>query len=183
MTGLKRATAVLRNGAEPGDVTLSLTYEQRLIRRRRVETPSGDVLVDLAEVTSLEAGDALGLEDGSRIAIAAAPEPLIQARGPNLPRLAWHVGNRHAPCQILPDALRLRMDPVLARMLRQLGADVTEIEAPFLPEGGAYGHGRTFGHSHGPADGAGGHSHSHDHEHGAAHGHDHTHAHPDIAPT
>lgn len=170
MTGLKRAHAVARAGAQPGDPELALTYEARLMRRRRVETPVGDVLVDLAEVTSLEAGDALLLEDGSRIAIAAAPEPLIQARGENLPRLAWHVGNRHAPCQILPDALRLRTDPVLARMLEQLGAEVSEVDAPFLPEGGAYGHGRTFGHSHGPADGAGGHSHAHDHTH-----HDHSH--------
>lgn len=166
MADIRRAVHVLRGAAQAGDPELSLSYEQRLLRRRRMQTPIGDILVDLAEVTSLEAGDALGLEGGGQIAIAAAPEPLIEARGPNLARLAWHVGNRHAPCQILPEALRLREDPVLARMLEQLGAEVRRIEAPFLPEGGAYGHGRTFGHSHGPADSAGhNHDHSHDHSH------------------
>jgi urease accessory protein len=33
-------------------------------------------------------------------------------------------------------------------MLHKLGASVTEISAPFTPEGGAYGNGRTLGHSH-----------------------------------
>jgi urease accessory protein len=49
-------------------------------------------------------------------------------------------------------------------MLRRLGADPAPLTAPFRPEGGAYGHGRTMGHEHG---------HSHDH----AHAHSHTHAH------
>ena len=40
----------------------------------------------------------------------------------------------------------------------QLGATIAPVTEPFRPEGGAYGHGRTFGHSHGPAD----HAHSHD---------------------
>ncbi len=35
-------------------------------------------------------------------------------------------------------------------MLTQLGAKLTHAMATFRPEGGAYGHGRTFGHDHGP---------------------------------
>ena len=35
----------------------------------------------------------------------------------------------------------------LTAELAQLGARVTRTIAPFRPEGGAYGHGRTFGHS------------------------------------
>ncbi|MFU8836628.1 MAG: urease accessory protein UreE, partial [Roseovarius sp.] len=34
-------------------------------------------------------------------------------------------------------------------------------QAPFTPEGGAYGHGRTMGHDHGP-------SHHHHHHHSDA---------------
>jgi len=61
----------------------------------------------------------------------------------------------------------IRADHVLAAMLRGLGAGVTESEAPFAPEGGAYGIGRTLGHEHG-------HGHwDHDHDHGHGHGHDH----------
>ena len=37
-------------------------------------------------------------------------------------------------------------------MLRHLGAELRPVEAPFRPEGGAYGHGRTHGHHHGGAD-------------------------------
>jgi urease accessory protein len=36
-------------------------------------------------------------------------------------------------------------------MLSRLGATVRPVMAPFSPEGGAYGHGRTHGHHHGGA--------------------------------
>jgi len=42
----------------------------------------------------------------------------------------------------------IRDDHVLAAMLEQLGATLRPLTAPFMPEGGAYGHGRTFGHNH-----------------------------------
>ena len=86
--------------------------------------------------------------DGRIIAIRAAPEPLLAVRHHNLARIAWHVGNRHTPCQILDDHLLIREDPVLQKMLQGLGAEVTLLTAPFTPEGGAYGHGRTHGHQH-----------------------------------
>ena len=69
--------------------------------------------------------------------------------GDDLPRLAWHIGNRHTPCQVDGDRLLIQNDPVIRHMLGQLGATVTEVTEPFTPEGGAYGHGRTMGHDHG----------------------------------
>ena len=36
-------------------------------------------------------------------------------------------------------------------MLARLGAALRPVMAPFRPEGGAYGHGRTHGHHHGGA--------------------------------
>jgi len=42
----------------------------------------------------------------------------------------------------------IQADHVLRDMLQKLGATLREVEAPFTPEGGAYGHGRTHGHSH-----------------------------------
>jgi urease accessory protein len=56
-------------------------------------------------------------------------------------------------------------------MLRHLGANVTEAQERFTPEGGAYGHGRTMGHDHGGA-GDHGHAQGHVHHHGG-------HTHPD----
>lgn len=162
MRDLGRATEV-RRGEGGGSVdAVRLDYEGRFVRRRRLATVGGaTVVVDLPETVSLAQGDVLILEDGRAIAVEAAPEPLLEVRGQNLARLAWHIGNRHTPCRIESDRLLIRDDPVLAKMLRQLGADVSATEAPFDPEGGAYGHGRTLGHSHGPAEG-GTYHHSHD---------------------
>ena len=78
----------------------------------------------------------------------AAAEPLLAVRHYNLARIAWHVGNRHTPCQIADDHILIREDKVLQAMLEGLGASVTQVTAPFTPEGGAYGHGRTHGHEH-----------------------------------
>jgi urease accessory protein len=123
-----------------------------------------DVLVDLPETTSLDHGDALELSDGRLVEVVAAAEPVLVITG-DLPRIAWHIGNRHTPCQIEGARLLIRRDHVLEAMLRQLGAGVSEALAPFTPEGGAYGHGRTMGHDHGDA-GDHGHPHGHVHHHG-----------------
>jgi urease accessory protein len=125
-----------------------LGYDDRFLRRKRLVTAAGDsFLVDLAETSNLLAGDAFELDDGRLIEIAAAEEPVLVIHG-DLVRLAWHIGNRHTPCQIEPDRLVIRADHVLAEMLRGLGARVTEGCEPFTPEGGAYGMGRTMGHAH-----------------------------------
>ena len=125
-----------------------LGYEDRFLRRKRLVTAAGEpFLVDLAETTNLLAGDAFELSDGRLVEIAAALEPVLVVTG-DLTRLAWHIGNRHTPCQIAADHLIIRRDPVLEAMLAQLGAGVTLALAAFHPEGGAYGHGRTMGHDH-----------------------------------
>lgn len=125
-----------------------LGYDERFLRRKRLTMASGDAfLVDLPETTNLLAGDAFELDDGRLVEIAAAEESVLVITG-DLVRLAWHIGNRHTPCQIGADRLVIRADHVLADMLRGLGATVTEAQAPFTPEGGAYGMGRTMGHAH-----------------------------------
>ena len=127
-----------------------MSYDERILRRKRLVTEGGaDFMVDLGEVTSLDHGDAFVLDDGRLVSVVAAQEPVVMIRG-NLPRLAWHIGNRHTPCQIAGDHLVIRRDPVLEAMLHGLGATLTLALAPFTPEGGAYGHGRTMGHDHGP---------------------------------
>ena len=132
-----------------------LTHENRYFRRRKLTSRMGlSFIADLAHATTLRHGDALELSDGRLIEIVAAPEPLLEVTG-ELARLAWHVGNRHAPCRIEADRLLVQDDPVMADMLRRLGATVRAVTEPFEPEGGAYGHGRTMAHAHGP----GGHGH------------------------
>lgn len=133
-----------------GDV-VTLDYAERFLRRKHLVSGQGIAfLVDLPETVSLDHGDAFELSDGRRIGIAAAVEDVVRITG-DLPRLAWHIGNRHTPCQILPDCLLIRRDHVLEAMLTGLGAALQVAALPFTPEGGAYGHGRTLGHDHGHA--------------------------------
>ncbi len=148
---LPRAIDVAPGGTATDFIELS--YEARLLRRRRLETASGrSILADLPGAVSLGDGDRLLLDDGGRIEVRAAPEDLLQVTG-DLARLAWHIGNRHTPCQIDAQRLLIRRDHVLADMLRGLGAELREVVEPFTPEGGAYGHGRTMGHDHGHSHG------------------------------
>ena len=127
------------------------------------------------------------------VGMGYAAEPLLEIRGTDplhLVRVAWHLGNRHLPTQIMPKGLRIRRDHVIEAMVRGLGARIIEIEAPFDPEGGAYaGHAHApeaapahtrhdhASHDH-PAHDHGHHHHHHDehcdHDH---HHHDHSHAH------
>lgn len=158
---------------------VDLTYDQRLLRRKKLTSAAGEAFyVDLPQTVSVAAGAGFLLEDGRVIRVDAAQEELLAVTGPDLLRFAWHIGNRHTPCELSTDRLIIQRDPVLKAMLEQLGAQVREIEAPFHPEGGAYGHGRTMGHDHGGHD-HGEHEHSgHDHDPSHSHDHSHDHGHP-----
>jgi urease accessory protein len=119
-----------------------LDYDDRHRRRIAMTGKNGtSFLLDLPVPADLRGGDALLLEDGRLVEVVAAPEALLEIRcadATQLTRIAWHIGNRHVPVQVLTDALRIRRDHVLADLASQLGGDVVEIEAPFDPEGGAY---------------------------------------------
>ena len=172
-----KATALAAPVGAAAD-TVTLAYDDRFRRRIALTGDAGlDFLLDLPEPTDLRHGDRLALSDGRQVEVRAAPEPLMRATATDplhLARLAWHVGNRHLPCEIAEDAITLRRDHVIAAMLRGLGAEVADVVAPFAPEGGAYGRGRPQGHSHGDAaHGTESHAHAHDHGHGRAHGHTH----------
>lgn len=145
------ARSLLRNASVGATDRVILSYDERFLRRKRLTCASGDsFMVDLAETISVEDGDAFLLDDGRKVAVVAAEEPVVQVTG-NLARLAWHIGNRHTPCQVAETHLVIRRDPVIEAMLKGLGATLTLQIAAFRPEGGAYGHGRTMGHDHGPA--------------------------------
>lgn len=132
-----------------GHSHVTLTYDARFLRRKVLTTAHGErFLVDLPHTTSLNHGDAFELADGRMIEVIAAKEDLLEITGDNLTRLAWHIGNRHTPCQIEPHRLLIQRDHVLRDMLEKLGASLRDINEPFSPEGGAYGYGRTHSHAH-----------------------------------
>ncbi|PTX55640.1 urease accessory protein [Litoreibacter ponti] len=141
------AREVVRD-AGAGDARIALTYDARLLRRKRLTAAEGlEFLADFERAESLRHGDGFSLDDGRVVVVEAAPEAVLEITG-DLTRLAWHIGNRHTPCEISDTALYIAEDPVLHAMLEQLGAHVHRVTRAFSPEGGAYGHGRTFGHSH-----------------------------------
>ena len=132
-----------------GDLTITLDFEARFLRRKRMTTDCGIAfMVDLAETVSLDAGDAFLVDDGRQIIIQAAAEPVMEIRHKDLAKIAWHIGNRHTPCEIRQDCLVIRRDHVLEDLLIRLGTTLVKTDAPFNPEGGAYGVGRTHGHAH-----------------------------------
>ena len=154
---MRRATHILLSGDwSEGDAqgSVTLAFDDRHRRRIRLEDDGGeDFLLDLAEATRIADGDGLALEGGGILKVCAADEDVIDIGCDGLTetaRIAWHLGNRHTPVQVLATGgLRIRYDHVLAEMATGLGASVERKQAPFEPEAGAYS--------------GGGHGHSHDH--------------------
>ncbi len=172
------APALVRRAA-----TVELPWDQRQKSRLDAVDSTGRVLgIFLPRGSVLRGGDVLVAEDGSLVAVQAAPQPVLVVRagpgtGPDLLRAAYHLGNRHVALQVQADQLKLEPDHVLADMLRAMGLQVSEEASAFEPESGAYAsaatgadHGQHTGHVHA----GGGCGHDHDHDHG--HGHGHTHA-------
>ncbi len=172
---MPRSTRIVTAADRKNEVvvdTLILPFAQRQAQKGFLFGAKGTcVELDLAELVRLRTDDALVLDEGGVIEVVAEAEPLVEARAADLPalaRLAWHLGDRHVPVQVLERRLRLKRDPAVEALLQSLGAKLVAIDAPFEPEGGAYA--LTAGdhhhdHSH--------HDHHHDHHHG--HGHDHGH--------
>lgn len=143
---MRRATQVAPPGGWPQETaagTVTLAYDDRHRRRLRLTTDEGDpILLDLDRATLLRDGDGLHLDDGSWIRVAAAPEDVVDVHGDTpraTARLAWHLGNRHLPVQILDDGgIRFRCDHVIEEMVLGLGGSLVRKRVPFAPEGGAY---------------------------------------------
>ena len=127
-----------------------IDFDRRFRRRIRLETVAGRaVLLDLAQAVRLRDGDGLEVAGGV-VRVVAQAEALAEIHAHSdaeLVRIAWHLGNRHLPVQLLGDRIRIRQDHVIEAMVDGLGGHGERLLAPFDPEAGAY---------------AGGHSHAHD---------------------
>ena len=156
--------------------SVTLDWDTRCKSRFDATDSTGRQLgVFLPRGTVVRGGDVLVAEDGSLVRVEAAPQTVLRITACaehgspfDLMRAAYHLGNRHVPIELRPDHLKIEPDHVLAEMLRAMHMTVSEVQAPFEPEGGAYGDNAMMGHDHG-------HGHSH-HGHSGC-GHDHTHGH------
>ncbi len=138
--------------ADSIDGELVLPYELREKSRLRAALASGEeVAVFTERGTVLRDGDLLKGDDGRIVRVKAAPEATYRvacASPQALLRCAFHLGNRHTQAQVGDGWLRIRRDPVLKDMLGGLGAEVSEEQAPFEPESGAYAAKFGGGHHH-----------------------------------
>jgi urease accessory protein len=157
---------VIERKAEPtatAKAHLVLSFEARCKSRLRTRLLTGEeVGLFMERGTVLRGGDKLAANDGTVIEVVAAPEMLMEATTNDpllLAKAAYHLGNRHVAVHLMPGKLRFAADHVLGEMVRGLGLPVTEIEAPFEPESGAYG-AHPHGHS---SDGEGRGPRIHDH--------------------
>jgi len=144
-----RAEAVLPAGTWDATAEIDhvlIDFDRRHRRRILLRTEQGrEVLLDLPHAVRLRNGDGLAV-DGRVVRVCARPEPLLEIRAHDageMVRIAWHLGNRHLPVQLLGECIRIRADHVIREMVQGLGGHVDAIEAPFDPEPGAYG-----GHHH-----------------------------------
>lgn len=140
---------------------VAMSFDLRQKSRVRVTLQSGqEAALFMQRGTILRGGDLLQADNGAIIAVIAADQAVMKVTAPSakaLTRAAYHLGNRHVPLEIGDGWLKLETDSVLKEMLIGLGVSVTELQAPFEPESGAYA--------------AGGHHHHHD-----------DHAHRNIRP-
>ncbi|AFZ43698.1 UreE urease accessory domain-containing protein [Halothece sp. PCC 7418] len=125
--------------------TLSLDAEARSRPRQHLKLDSGELCyLRLPRGTVLQENDCLTSENGEKIIrIVAKPESVLTVKATqteDLLKAAYHLGNRHVPLEITIDYLRLSPDPVLEKMLQQMGLTVIAEMTPFFPELGAYHH-------------------------------------------
>lgn len=150
--------------------SVALDWDTRQKSRFDAEDSQGRALgVFLPRGAVVRGGDVLVAEDGSLVQVIATPQPVMVVRACaehgspfDLLRAAYHLGNRHVALELQPDRLQFEPDPVLADMLRRMHLIVTEEQAPFEPEGGAYASHGSHAHHEAPV-----------HVHGPGCTHDH----------
>lgn len=122
--------------------TLTLTFDERQKARNRITLDDGrEAGIFLERGIILRGGDVLCSEDGEKIQVIAADEPVSTANSKDsleLARACYHLGNRHVPLQIDEHRVRYQQDHVLDEMVVLLGLSVIHEQAPFEPEAGAY---------------------------------------------
>ena len=128
---------------------ISLTYEERFIRRKKLITDKGvEFLVNLKEAKNIDENQFFELDNGKLIKIVSKRENLIEITGDNINKIIWHLGNRHVQVEIKNNKVLIEDDPIILDMILKLKENVKKVFEKFNPEGGAYGLGRTHSHKH-----------------------------------
>src|SRR5436190_3860981 len=117
MRRVVRVIAAGGNDRTPRIDSIIVSGDQRRLQTAHLTGVNGTLIgVMLPEPVLLRMGDALELDDGSLVEVVVEAEPLVEVRGndlTHLARLAWHLGDRHVPVQVMANRLRLRRDAAL----------------------------------------------------------------------
>jgi len=123
--------------------TVALTWEQRQKSRQKLRTLRGtEVALALPTGSRLQAGDLLPTTEGW-ITVTLAPEEVLLIRPRSLREsafVAYQIGNRHLPLEIVEDGLKTLYEPVLEAYLGQQGVPVERTQLPFTPVTATSGH-------------------------------------------
>lgn len=101
----------------------------------------------------LNVGDILQTACGKNIGISGEVEPLVSASCDDwetFSKACYHLGNRHVRIQVSELSLSIKPDHVLEDMLKMMGLRLSQNDAVFEPESGAYATDKTghVGHGH-----------------------------------
>ena len=93
--------------------TLELDWDMRQKSRfAAIDSTGRELAVVLARGSVLRGGDVLVAEDGSLVAVRAAPQAVLRVTAATplgLLRAAYHLGNRHIPVEVTPTHLHLSL--------------------------------------------------------------------------
>jgi urease accessory protein len=122
---------------------VALTWEQRQKSRQKLLTAQGkEVALALPTGTRLHAGDLLPTAEGW-IEVQLAPEDVLLIRPRSLREavfVAYQIGNRHMPLEIVDQGLKTLYEPVLEAYLVQQGIPAERTQLPFTPLSATSGH-------------------------------------------
>jgi urease accessory protein len=120
-----------------------LKYQDRYLRRKVLHSQKNRILINFKTAVYLSHNSYLITNDHKAIKVIAKKEKIIQitiANPVKQSEVAWHIGNRHLAAEVGKKTISILFDPVIWKMLKQLGYKISTTNKIFEPLGGAYDH-------------------------------------------
>ncbi|MBT3351860.1 MAG: urease accessory protein UreE [Nitrospinaceae bacterium] len=119
-----------------------LGWEDRLRSRQRVKSDAGtEIGIALPTGQPLAEGDVLFEDDERVVVVSAVPEDVLALYADSaeeLARIAYQVGNRHAPVSVGKERVLTPYDSVIEEYFRKIGVRCERVTEPFTHEFGVH---------------------------------------------
>jgi len=124
--------------------SILLKHQDRYLRKKiLISKKKNKIFFNFTKAVYLKHNTYLITTDHKVIKVLAKKEKIIQINIKNSKKrceVAWHIGNRHMPAQVESNKINIMYDPVIFKMLKNLGYKVSIKNKIFDPIGGAYDH-------------------------------------------